>query len=290
MLQDLAGRINGTRLTEKDPDAEQFIQQTVGQNPDALYVMAQTILVQGYALQQAEKQLASARAQLDQLRQTSGEPKHATSFLGSLLGRHEEPAHAAAPPPPMPLAPPVEPQYGQPQGQYQQAPLYAPSGGYPLPSQPQGGGFLRGAMQTAAGVAAGSLAFAGMEDLLHGFGHGGGFGAPGLGTAVVESGRPEEVINNYYGDSAGHEHSADSSATAFDRHDDAWQKGDSGALHDASYVTSPGGDTDLTSSDSDDLSGTDFSDSSTYSDDSTLADDVGSQGDDGGDLGGDQSF
>ena len=110
----------------------------------------------------------------------------------------------------MPQAPPVEPQYGQPQGQYQQAPLYAPSGGYPLPSQPQGGSFLRGAMLTAAGVAAGSLASEGM-------------------------------------------------------------------LHNAPSAAG------LTGSDSDDLSGTDFSDSASFADDSTLADDVGGL-DDGGDL------
>jgi hypothetical protein len=59
-------------------------------------------------------------------------------------------------------------------------------------------------MQTAAGVAAGALAFEGVESLLHGFGGHSGFGGFG-GSEVVE--RPE-IINNYYGDSAaGHEHS-----------------------------------------------------------------------------------
>ena len=60
-------------------------------------------------------------------------------------------------------------------------------------------------MQTATGVAAGALAFEGIESLMHGFGGGGhssgfdsGFGGSG--------GRPEEIVNNYYGDSSPGEH------------------------------------------------------------------------------------
>ena len=53
MLQDLTERISRTQLQEKDPDAEQFLQQTLGRNPDALYILAQTVLVQQYALRAA---------------------------------------------------------------------------------------------------------------------------------------------------------------------------------------------------------------------------------------------
>src|ERR1700730_10312623 len=97
MLQDLTERVNGTQLQEKDPDAEQFLQQTLGRNPDALYILAQTVLVQQYALDQAQNQLAEARGQLDALGQ---QPRHATSFLGHLLGRNEDDASRPAPPPP----------------------------------------------------------------------------------------------------------------------------------------------------------------------------------------------
>ena len=55
-------------------------------------------------------------------------------------------------------------------------------------------------MQTAAGVAAGALAFQGIENLMHGFGHS-GYGYDD---------RPE-IINNYYGENEGHEHAALSS-------------------------------------------------------------------------------
>jgi hypothetical protein len=64
---------------------------------------------------------------------------------------------------------------------------------------------LRTAATTAAGVAAGALAFQGVESLLGGFGHSAGFGG-GSGLFGGGEGRPEEtVINNYYDDS-GREH------------------------------------------------------------------------------------
>ncbi|MGC2398462.1 MAG: DUF2076 family protein, partial [Acidobacteriaceae bacterium] len=66
MVNDLIGRIEQTPLTEKDPEAEQLLNQRLGRNPDALYVLAQTVLVQKYALEQAQAQLT----QLRQLQQT----------------------------------------------------------------------------------------------------------------------------------------------------------------------------------------------------------------------------
>jgi len=210
MLQDLTDRINNTQLPEKDPEAEQYLQQTLGRNPDALYILSQTLLVTQYALEQAQKALTEARAQ-------SAQPKHATSFLGNLLGRNDEPA----PPPPPP------PAYAQPQ--YTPVPNYAPPQTYYPPQQygapqpgygygaPQQGGFLRSAMQTATGVAAGALAFEGIESLMHGFGgHQGGYGFEGGG-----GGRPEEIVNNYYGDSAPHEHSSNLGSDIEDRRNDS---------------------------------------------------------------------
>src|SRR2546429_7675777 len=116
------------------------------------------------------------------------EPKHATSFLGSLLGRDEAPAPPPPPPPPQGYPPP------------QQAyPQYVPvGGGYGAPMG--GGGFLRNATQTAAGVAAGALAFEGIESLVHGFGRavgdGGGQGVCGVaggGGRAVGGGCGDDV-------------------------------------------------------------------------------------------------
>ena len=88
MLQGLTDRVNQTSLTDKDPEAERYLQDTLGRNPDALYILAQTVLVQQYALDQARKQLADA--------QNQPPPQKHTSFLGNLLGMNDNP------PPPQP--------------------------------------------------------------------------------------------------------------------------------------------------------------------------------------------
>jgi uncharacterized protein len=234
MLTDLIGRIEQTPLTEKDPEAEQLLNQRLGRNPDALYVLAQTVLVQKYALEQSQAQLA----QLRQLQQTQPQqPARATSFLGGLFG-HSDPAPPPPPPPPQPGygAAPAQPPYAQP---WSQAPAYGPG-------PPQGGGgssFLRTAATTAAGVAAGALAFQGVESLLHGFG-GGASGLAG-GGFLGDSGRPEEtVINNYYDDPSGQRDRGEDSAADLQASGDDLRDGDQGQndLDDASYDDSSSDD------------------------------------------------
>lgn len=198
MLNDLVRKINGTQLQEKDDDAERLLADGLGRNPDAMYMLAQTVLVQNIALDQAKQQLMQLQQQ-----QAAPQPAKATSFLGSLLG-HRDPA----PPPP--------PQF-QGQGQYQQVPPQYAQPQYaqpqyaqpPFPAAPAGQpSFLRSAATTAAGVAAGALAFEGVESLIHG-GLGGheGFGGGGFGGGYggdFGGGAPrEEIINNYYGSPEG---------------------------------------------------------------------------------------
>jgi len=202
MIDELVERIRNTQLADKDADAEQRLQQGLVGYPDAIYVLAQTVLVQKYGLEQAQQQLQAQQAELDQLRQQVQQPKSSGSFLGNLLGIHEQPQQQPPyqpvnnyPPqayPPQSYPPPLA--YGQPMGY----------------GSPAGGGFLRSAIQTAAGVAAGEMMFQGMESLFHGFG-GGGYGG-GYGE-----GRPTEVIeNNYYGEGNEHEHHvADTNDSSF---------------------------------------------------------------------------
>ncbi|HTC74712.1 MAG TPA: DUF2076 domain-containing protein [Edaphobacter sp.] len=276
MIGDLIDRVQKTELAEKDMDAEQMLQQGLGRNPDALYILAQTVLVQKYALEQAQAQLSQAKAQIEQMQQHP-EPKHATSFLGSLLGRNESPA----PPPP----PPPPPQgYGAQQSYppAQAYPQYAPvGGGYGAPMG--GGGFLQNAMQTAAGVAAGALAFEGIESLMHGFGHAAGYGQ-GFGGFGGEGQRPvEEVVNNYYGDDrgehGGHAVSADERALG-QQEDRDFGSLDSKSGRDSLYGSSADGGG---SSDSGSLD-----DGGSNLDDASF-DDGGGSFDEGGSGGGDDS-
>ncbi len=96
-------------------------------------------------------------------------------------------------PPPQPGY--AQPGYGQQQGNYPPAQQgFAPVGGAP------GGGssFLRSAATTAAGVAAGALAFQGVESLMHGFGHAAGFGSGGAFLGGTGMPGEETIVNNYY--------------------------------------------------------------------------------------------
>jgi uncharacterized protein len=178
MLEDLVRKVVETKLTEKDFEAEKLLQQGLGRDPDAIYKLSQTVLVQNLALNHA-------REQIRQLQQAQpAPPVRATSFLGGLLG-HRDPS---PPPPQSPYQPVPQPA--------PVPPPYATATPYAVPPSSPAGSFLRSAATTAAGVAAGALAFEGLESLLHG-GHGGGWGgAFGSGAAPVE----ETVINNYYDD------------------------------------------------------------------------------------------
>jgi uncharacterized protein len=206
MLEDLANKFAQTPAPPKDAEAEDFIRQRIGSRPDALYLMTQTVLIQNLALQQAQQQIQD-------LQQRAGQPAQVGSggsFLGgqqagrgpggySSSGYSGQPQYAAPPPP----------QYASPA-----ASLPTPGSGAPS--------FLRGAAQTAAGVAAGALAFEGIRSLFSHPGYGGGdlFGGGGYGGPPVE----ETVVNNYYDQPQQDDYRAD---------DQGYDTGDSGQYDDS---------------------------------------------------------
>ena len=189
-----------------DPDAERLLGAKLAAEPALAAALVRRVA-------QLEASLADAQQRLSAL------PAPATgggSFLGGAAtsvfgGPAPGPTRSPFTAPPQP-APPA---FGT------GAPAYAPDPGYAQqPAAPAwgggGGGFLRGAAQTATGVAGGMLAAEAVEGLAHQLGWGqhhpdGFFGGsiPPAGTA------PEEVIvNNYYGDQP----PADATSQA----DDAW--------------------------------------------------------------------
>jgi hypothetical protein len=231
LIDGLVERIRNTQVTDKDTVAEQHLQQGLSGFPDATYVMAQTIIVQQYGLQQAQAQLEQAQAQitdlqgqLDELRQ---HPATAQGSGGSFLSHLFGGSNTQVPPQTPPYQPVNNPGYGYGNQGYPPAgypsPAYPPAYSQPAGYAPAGGGFLRGALQTAAGVAAGEMAFASIESLFHGFGGGGGFGS-GLSGGGFGEGRPEEVINNYYGESGEHhgEHVENTSQGDLGSHNDGF--------------------------------------------------------------------
>ena len=287
MLNDLLGKVQQTRVNDKDPDAEQAIEEAIGSDPDALYILVQTALVQNIALSQARSQTDQLKQQIASLQQQASHPNRATSFLGSLLG-HNDP-----PPQPRPeVLPPPQAAYAPPP--YQPVQEYAPAGSGPFGGGYGGGGFgppsfLRSAATTAAGVAAGALAFEGIESLLHGFGHGGGYGMGGLGGGGFGGAPVEEnVVNNYYegsgsgsGGETHHEHES-----AFDERPDAASGSGEPKLETASYDPSAGAG-DLQGQD--DFTPMDPPDETASADDTAFDDSNDNFGDGGGGDGGGDS-
>jgi hypothetical protein len=173
MLNDLANKFAQTPAPPKDPEAEEFIRTRIGSRPDALYLMTQTVLIQNIALQQAQQQI-------QQLQRSPG--AGAAGPGGSFLGQGQGQSRGGG--------------YSQSGGQGAPPPQYsALVQSTPMPAAGSAPSFLRGAAQTAAGVAAGALAFEGIRSLFSHPGYGmGGLGGGFMGGAPVE----ETVVNNYY--------------------------------------------------------------------------------------------
>jgi uncharacterized protein len=241
MLSDLAGKIAQTPPPPKDPEAEDFIRTKIGSRPDALYLMTQTVIIQNIALQHAQQQI-------QELQRSSGAGQ-ISSGPSSFLGQQQPPPRNAGYGQQAPsYAPPPPPQYAAP-SPAGPGPSVAPSG---APS------FLRGAAQTAAGVAAGALAFEGIQSLFShpGFGGGGGmFGGGGIGGYGAPR---EEIVNNYYengpgGGDYGRENGADNFNDGRDDYqaaDDAANIDDSSSVDDSQYDDNGSGFDDTSGGDS----------------------------------------
>ncbi len=221
LLNDLARNIAQAPTPPRDPEAEDIIRTQIGQRPDALYLMTQTVLIQNLALQRAQQQIQDLQS-----RGAQGQVTGASSWLG----QQQSPGYAGG-------------------GGQQQYSAPAPAQ-YAAPGSGFGGGssFLRGAAQTAAGVAAGTLAAEAIGSM---FSHpGGGFfgGNEFMGGGAGMAPR-EEIVNNYYdspsgsGNAAGDEGNnfADVNSSDVNSPDDAGQYDDNSEFDDSSLNDDGGG-------------------------------------------------
>ena len=167
LLNQLFERIREAGRTPRDLEAEDFIARAVQDQPYAPYLMAQTVIVQEEALKQAAARIEALEAEL-KAKEGSG------SFLGgvskSLFGSGSVPSVGSRP---------VEAARPSPWGQSAgaaQAPMgqamQQPFNQGPFGQQGAGGGFLRTAMATAAGVAGGALLMHGLQSMFGGQAHG----------------------------------------------------------------------------------------------------------------------
>jgi hypothetical protein len=168
--------------------------------------------VQEQALRAASDKLQELEAKVAELEQhTQSSGSGGGSFLGglgSIFGGGapaQQPPQAARPQGPWGGGgvPPTQPSWGggAPQGGFQGGGQYG--GGMPGAGMaPQGGGFLKGALGAAAGVAGGVLLADSIRGLFGGHNNPMGIasGVPGFG-GLGGGGAGETVVNNYYGNS-----------------------------------------------------------------------------------------
>lgn len=189
LIDGLFDRMREFESAPRDAEAEALIARRVAQAPYAPYALAQSVLVQEHALQQAYAHIQELEAQLQdaEARAHAAQPAQGASggFLGGLFGggRGSVPAAGARPVDQPMGVPPGYAQGGYNQGGYNQPgygqqgyPQAAQQAGgpwgqqQPMPAAPaqRGGGFLQGALATAAGVAGGALLFDGIKSMMSG--------------------------------------------------------------------------------------------------------------------------
>ena len=193
LISSLFDRLGQASNQPKDAEADQLIRRKLAEIPAAPYLLVQSTLVMQQALANAQSRIAALEKQVAEAKTGAGSQQSGGSFLSGVAslfgGGPSRPQPQQTTPPP---APPPVPAMQQPQ---------PAAYGYP-PPVPRGGagGFLQGALTTAAGVAGGALLFQGIESLI---GHNPGpfAGAVSPSGGFLGGDKPvenTEIINNYY--------------------------------------------------------------------------------------------
>lgn len=232
LVSGLIDRLANVPPAPKDPDADALIRTLAQRQPDALYLLVQSVLIQDMSLQQAQQRIGELERKVATLEnQPAQAPRNTASFLGGALPARPASAGTTAPTGAPMGAPAMGAPAAAPQPAGYPAPNYQPQ---PQPAAPAGGGFLRNAASTAAGVVGGALLFQGISSLFGGHGGGLGGGTGGASPWATAAQQPTEVINqtvnNYYGNQPpaddGSQYAADNSSN----YDDG-----SNGYQDASY-------------------------------------------------------
>jgi hypothetical protein len=165
MLAGLFERLRDASSQPREADAERFIVEQVRQHPYAPYYMAQAVLVQEQALAASSQRIQDLETRVQELeagqsRAPAGGGAGSGSFLGGLWSGGSRGASQPAQAAPAQRAAGSVPATGQ-SAPWSRQPMAQVQ---PQPAQGGmfgggGGGFLKGALATAAGVAGGALLY-----------------------------------------------------------------------------------------------------------------------------------
>lgn len=232
LLSTLFDRVRTASTTQRDPEAERFIEDATRQQPYATYYLAQAVAVQEKGLEAAANHIKELEARVRQLEAGAGGHQHEEQgggFLSSIFGSSRPPQQATQQSPP-PFSRDAQ-QPNSPSRQYDDG-YQPPSGPWSRQAAPSAGSsFLHGALGTAAGVAGGMLLANSLSGIFGNHMNSLGWGSPFAGSNPFGNAPVEEtVINNYYGDDAG-QNAADQSTQS---DDSGWQQADDDFSNDQS--------------------------------------------------------
>lgn len=176
LIAGLFDRMRSYGVPDKDREAEALINQSVRANPDAPYMLVQSVLVQEQALQAANDRVTQLEDELRAQRSEDQPAARSGGFLGGAWnsGRRGEEPRSSVPTIGSRSQPSAWGQSAQPQPP-QQAPQQAPMAS-------GGGGFMKSALATAAGVAGGML----LADSIRNMMSGGAHASPARETETTE--------------------------------------------------------------------------------------------------------
>jgi hypothetical protein len=186
LITGLFDRMRDVGRVDKDRDAENLINQSVRQMPDAPYMLVQSVLVQEHALEQSQQRIQELEDRVRQLEDQATRQAPAQqgsgSFLGGLFGGGSRPAPQPTIRGSVPPAGSGRPMGAPAGGAWGNAPGYG-AGAMPQQQAGGGGGFMRSAMATAAGVAGGMLAANAISNMMKGDSHASSAGTQTASTA-----------------------------------------------------------------------------------------------------------
>ncbi|CAN7409781.1 DUF2076 domain-containing protein [Neorhizobium sp. LjRoot104] len=252
LLTALFDRIRTAAATPRDRDAETLIDLATREQPYAAYYLAQAVIVQEKGLEAAANHIKELEEHVRQLEAETSDHHRAEQgggFLSSIFGTGQPQQPMPAPRPAVQTGPQSGPWGSAPRQSYRTGsdyddgyrappPSAAPwSGQSSVPSA--GGGFLRGALGTAAGVAGGMLLANSLSGIFGSHMNSLGWGSPLAGANPFGGGNApaEETVinNNYFGDDAIRQ-AADDKSTAANTNDAADNSGSNAGWQQADYT------------------------------------------------------
>ena len=171
LITQLFERMRRFGTPEKDREAEALINQLLRANPDAAYMLVQSVLVQEQALEAANLRVRDLEEQLRNMEEGDrSRSARSGGFLSGYWGRSAEEPRSSVPQVGARASPSAYASREEARSPWQSPP--APQAPSPQPAA-SGGGFMRSALATAAGVAGGVLVADSIRNMLGGGAHAG---------------------------------------------------------------------------------------------------------------------